>query len=669
MKFSLSIVIACAAAANAVVTPYSVPLEALLATSPVDDDSFFMDALTMTGMFTVTDLPASFKSAMRTMTATQHECLMKSSNTQEQTYPDGTVRVTLGTRTVAGVGGKQPLNHKTNNVEVCARFEEAANIVRETTQMVVGAFSSKMTSLLDVTDGPLLMTEAWEDEIPFSFDTFTDVVENGEHLEHFHSYQKKAKAEVTTIDVHTDQGLFLVFTPGRLSSGKLTSGFYIQTTEGETEEVTFSEADDLVFMMGDGVNQYLNNKIEDSNKKLRAVPHAVQLESSTDARIWYGLMVLPPASAIHPMYMDVTFGQLRQGLVAGDKDMIQLACSNSDYSVVTNHRMLDGVNQTCNNTEEVYCWHRCMNSTLFNVSQAICSSQERELKCINPRDQVWLGVKHGDLFPGCAASDWPNETDFTSLPNFPRDDAKCSNFATFYNDGMYANSMPLKDGVGAVFQYNVTSDGNIDGRLAYNGIFGYLSVGFQGVGRRLTMFNAPIILAIPGGNYTPKYGVDLKLEPEVHEYITSLNQTAFRHWSIPYDHDEDEHSDGGNATATSRSSGRLLHGNESHYRVATESGDCYTALYFELKSIAGQDINMMGKDTFIWAANRNDTYVGYHGKDRGNFTIEWMAKNGGYVEAKDTTNTTTGTKTSGSASFSMMIGGIVSVGLMFFTSI
>ena len=85
--------------------------------------------------------------------------------------------------------------------------------------------------------------------------TLADVVEYGEYLEHFHSYQKLSDddddggyscAAAATIDLHTDQGLFLAFTPGRMmTSGELTNGFFIETQDGSIQQVEFSESDDL----------------------------------------------------------------------------------------------------------------------------------------------------------------------------------------------------------------------------------------------------------------------------------------------------------------------------------------------------------------------------------------------------------------------------------------
>ena len=46
--------------------------------------------------------------------------------------------------------------------------------------------------------------------------------------------------------MHTDQGLFLAFTPGRLTTGELTTGFFIQNAAGSSEQVEFTGEDEIV---------------------------------------------------------------------------------------------------------------------------------------------------------------------------------------------------------------------------------------------------------------------------------------------------------------------------------------------------------------------------------------------------------------------------------------
>ena len=183
----------------------------------------------------------------------------------------------------------------------------------------------------------------------YTFDTLQDVVENGEHLEHFHAYQlpgtqnTRKQEGPTTIDWHTDQGLFIVFTPGLMvtageedSTTSLSGGFIIQHEDGSQTSVEFNDEDELVIMLGDGVNQIINprrtNSHQDALSKntplsvLRATPHALSIPATStekQVRVWYGRMVLPPSSALHPQHPTKTFGQVREAI--GDNQDTELS--------------------------------------------------------------------------------------------------------------------------------------------------------------------------------------------------------------------------------------------------------------------------------------------------------------------------------------------------------
>jgi hypothetical protein len=258
----------------------------------------------------------------------------------------------------------------------------------------------------------------------------------------------------------------------------------------------------------------------------------------------------------------------------------------------------------CENDDELYCWHQCMNVTSFNVSVERCDTASEQLQCINPRNQIWSGNTHGDYFPGCAALDAEVETPFPTLPDYPRDDGACSAFDDFVAQGNYTKSVALDDGDGAVFQYTV-ADGRVKGRLAFNGIFGYLAFGFAGTGGQTAMQNVLIIMALPVSKYSASTGVDLTTDPMVNEYIIDPTETAFRVWGTPI-------ACGDTAT-------RFLH--ESTYNVTFDG--CYTALTFSAHEIANQDFALDGTDTMIWAANNVDSFAQYHGENRGIFEINW----------------------------------------------
>jgi hypothetical protein len=289
-----------------------------------------------------------------------------------------------------------------------------------------------------------------------------------------------------TIGMHADQGLFIVFTPGRLlhrqdplKKAEITSGFFMELPDGTVDEVEFSDKDDLVIMLGDGVNQYINEKLP-SHKKLRAVPHKLNMESHSDSytRVWFGLMVLPPAIAIHPSH-GITFDELRDQMISAslnnqEDEQIGLGCSGGMVA-----RDLSA--ETCEG-DATYCWHRCMPHADFGVSHEICAARELQVHCINPRLEIWQGEKHGDYYPACANNaTQPMETPFPTLEKYPRDEDICTEdeFEAFANAAGYNFSVMLPGGKNK-FMWNVEGD-EIHGRLAYNGLFGWLAFGFSDV--------------------------------------------------------------------------------------------------------------------------------------------------------------------------------------------
>ena len=438
------------------------------------------------------------------------------------------------------------------------------------------------------------------------------MVENGEHLEHFHSYQATRKTppndQEETIELHTDQGLFLVFTPGLLVSeneaGYLTGGFLIQLQDGSLAEVEFSNKDDFVIMLGDGVNQYVNPKLKSGDKPLRATPHALTMpqHNKDEARVWYGRMVLPPADAVHPQHNDdeMTFGELRQVMIDASiskqdhaDDALSLGCSSTMVA-----RQLEET--TCEG-DTLLCWHRCMSTTEFGVSEEICANQNLSMMCINPRGQLWDNT-HGDFYPGCIDPSSEIATPFPTLPTYPRDDEVCTDemWEAFSDSTGYDHTFEL--GNGAVFMWTVV-DNQVDGRLAFNGLFGYLAFGFAKIdGAKNGMHGATIIMALPGSNYSAVEGLDLSMGPTVNEFVIDPDggKSAFRHWMTP-------------VTSVARSL--------DTYQV--NATDCFTAMTFKTNSIHNIEFNLTGSDELLWAANDVDYYAGYHGQARGRFSVDW----------------------------------------------
>jgi hypothetical protein len=646
LAFASSFLLSSSAAAAAAFRPTQIPLDSLL-----EDEVFartqdsFWDALSQVGMVSITNIQGlDPKETMKSL----HPCISSSSATQTQVLQDGTRRLTFATHTVPGPGGMQNtiiFNGEQDQEQehgACALFSAKSLAFREQVAMVTRAFSKRLGSLLKEGEGnkkPLLTTLGG-----YSFDTLQDVVENGEHLEHFHAYQlpgtqnTRKQEGPTTIDWHTDQGLFIIFTPGLMvtageedSTTSLSGGFVIQHQDGSQTSVEFNNEDELVIMLGDGVNQIINSRTRSHQNALskntppsvlRATPHALSIPATStekQVRVWYGRMVLPPSSALHPQHPTKTFGQVREAI--GD---------NQDTDII--HQHPEGLSIACSSASEarrlettvceqgsIYCWHRCMSVDDASVSNDICASQGLDLVCQNPRDQISSGDEHGDFYPGCLdLNTASNVTEFPTLPEYPRDEESCSEeaFVNFYKKGDKSELDNEQDlGDGAIFKWSVKkNDGagsSIVGKLFYNGIFGYIALGIgKEGGEKNGMHGASIIMALPGDDYDAATGLVLGEDRiKVQEYVIDPEDSAFRHWQTPVSSVDDNPS-----TSVSRS------GNLSSYTV--ESTDCFTVLSFDTSHIHNVPFNVTGTDNLIWAVNTKDYFVSYH-TARGRFSIEW----------------------------------------------
>jgi hypothetical protein len=486
LKLTLAAFTALAVPAAAAFQPPRISYESLLKGGDTLRESPFTKALSETGILSVTGIPGMNRREVAL--SLLRKCAQESKAAREHRFPDGTRRLTMATHTVPG--GVQKIDHKVSS-QACESFDEASDSFRATVATATKAFANGVAELYGYASSeeqePLLSTA---NEIGFK--TFSDVVHFGEHLEHFHSYQQMNSLEEKqeTIEMHVDQGLFIAFTPGRLmmhndnvstqSVVEMTSGFFIELQDGSVEEVKFTNQDDLVFMLGDGVNQYINNKFP-ANKQLRAVPHALLMDYTRDesySRVWYGRMVLPPVDALHPAH-GTTFGELRDTLIAAslnnrEDDTVGVGCSGG--------MVARDLSATDCGDDATYCWHRCMNHTDFGVSNEVCASRDLAVECINPRQQLWAGEFHGDYYPACAdASLLEIETPFPNLEEFPRSEELCTDaeFDAFADADGFEFSAELPGG--ARFQWSLEGD-EVRGRIAYNGLFGWLGFGFANVG-------------------------------------------------------------------------------------------------------------------------------------------------------------------------------------------
>eukprot|EP00640_Fibrocapsa_japonica_P003366 CAMPEP_0113938754 /NCGR_PEP_ID=MMETSP1339-20121228/5175_1 /TAXON_ID=94617 /ORGANISM="Fibrocapsa japonica" /LENGTH=321 /DNA_ID=CAMNT_0000942017 /DNA_START=228 /DNA_END=1193 /DNA_ORIENTATION=+ /assembly_acc=CAM_ASM_000762 len=248
----------------------------------------------------------------------------------------------------------------------------------------------------------------------------------------------------------------------------------------------------------------------------------------------------------------------------------------------------------------MYCWSRCMELEPYSVSEDSCSAQGLELKCVNPRNQVYESG-HGDYYPACSNSTEP-VTPYPTLPEFPQNSTACSaeSWDEFSELDSYSHTFDLtNEHTAAKFQWSVLEDGVVSARLAFNGIFGWLGLGFLNLAPDAGhngMNGANVLLALPGDGYTAQYGLDLGGMHNVQEYVVSTEDSAFRHWQEAVKDDPN---------------------------AQVEYDGCFTAISFEADSINGNFFNVTGADNMLWAGNQVDYYVGYHLRNRDIFTVEW----------------------------------------------
>jgi len=326
-------------------------------------------------------------------------------------------------------------------------------------------------------------------------------------------------------------------------------------------------------------------------KKLRATPHAVSLTAHDDslARVWYGRMVLPPKDA-YSSVTDTTYGDVRKLIIdTPDADLPSgIGCSSMDM------RALSGDGSTSCGADELMCWARCMPLADFNIDENTCADQDLRLQCINPRGQSSDGSRHGDYYPACT-----NTTqEVTPFPKITGQNDNCADeWEAFRMGSAYDHHFNLTTAAnsGAFFMWSVVG-GTIKARLAFNNVFGYLSAGFADInGKKNGMHGANVLIAMPGGDYSAVTGLDLD-KPSVQSFVIDPTQSSFRHWQEPID------------------------GNPGAEFVQTE---CFTALLFETDEINGIAFNTTGTDEMIWAGNEKDHFMGYHGRNRDRFTVEW----------------------------------------------
>merc|ERR1712183_252646 len=234
------------------------------------------------------------------------------------------------------------------------------------------------------------------------------------------------------------------------------------------------------------------------------------------------LVVLDTTDEENAVQTTLTYGDVRRRLVethSSSKEESFLPAGLGCSSPTMRALAAGGLHDEPSTYEKgsLFCWARCMELADYNITEEMCEEQNLDLKCINPRGQYQTGERHGDFWPACS-----NTTkELTPYPEIPqRDEESCNStelFDSFVagvddNNVTYDHSFDLTNekNNGVVFQWSVVNEdeGIIRARLVFGDVFGWLAFGFayEG-GKHNGMNDGNILMAIPGGDYTPAYGL------------------------------------------------------------------------------------------------------------------------------------------------------------------
>ncbi|KAJ8606830.1 hypothetical protein CTAYLR_009176 [Chrysophaeum taylorii] len=496
--------------------PLRVDLETLADDAKYSDVAHeFEGTLSAEGLIAV-DIPEF--SSLRSAALTQARACI-ADNFVEEIFEDGTTRRSIASSVSPGLEA-QPLN--------CDVEEFRAKVLD-----VVEIFANRFSSVYDLESSKILRSE----KAGKSYDTVVDVLEHGEHLEHFHVYSRDdgEDADVmkkkNTLEFHTDQGLFIAFVPPLNSKDDSpVATFSVELRSGARVAAPIEDPeykDSLFFMLGDGVEQFINENLGGSGPALRSCPHALEMRGGD--RVWYGLMVLPPADAVSPLH-GLTYARLRDLAIDGGSSVegtVSMGCSRDLYA-----RELAA--SSCGE-DQLFCWVRCMD--LFDhsgepVSADICEEKGYAyFNCTDPAGQVSDGNEHGDFYPAC--TDYQHQTPVPTIS--PADETVCGDAfdeQVALDDAAYASRVtmeyagpawdPLETPIFAGYLYWSINGDQIDFKQSYPGRIGWFSTGISNPGGDKNGMNgANIVMGIPYHDV------------EVATYRIDDDNSAFRWWNEP----------------------------------------------------------------------------------------------------------------------------------------
>jgi len=527
------------------------------------------------GLVQVSDVPglAELRSSVY---ASSLACGESSQAAKSSVFGDMVERRTFATKTAGS------FKHGEGVSQECATFDLKSAELGALIDVVSSRFAARVSSLFK-------LEHQVETSNGASYENFEQVVENGDHLDHFHSYKinksTQATTSIETTDFHTDQGLFISFIPALMVSkdGAMSAQepgqFLIKSASGNVLRTSFAdEGNVLVFMMGNGVDQAINDKLAPEFPFLWATPHAfVVPEAAEDVwRVWFGRMFFLPVDALHSS-SGVAFGEIQSAM---QTDIGEENLDSSSLSIgCAGQRVARDLSSDSCTEDQIFCWMRCMDYP-EDANPEYCESQGLPVKCASQYNQIWTPEDgHGDYIPMCTNA----TASITPAPTIPaaEETPLCSSLVDAYVDHVKSDHVGYKElAPGFHLGWTVTENNTVKGTVLFDGVAGWLAIGLPNpTGGHNGMNGAKILMAI--ADFGGAAG-------SAQEYIIDENESSFRHWSTPV------------ATTVEDASMSLLDG-------------CFTSMTFNTKSFSGADFDVSAPVDIIWGAHTSTWLVGYHG--------------------------------------------------------
>jgi hypothetical protein len=249
----------------------------------------FATILRSTGLLTIDTLSFNDvfrRAALDGLCRCENKLLMVE-NSDTALLDDGsTVRTTVASATAGNTPRPLPANLAEHcGIDTVTSMEQLRDDVAVAADAFVRALDRLIIGSSDRNDNNVSLLR---DSKGRSYNRVASIVKAANHLEHFHVYSKKTAAttDQSSLDWHTDAGLFLAFIPALDCRGSTTesvdASFWYKDENGIRTRAVF-QPNSIAIMLGAGAEHWLRSPVP-----LKATRHAVAMRKG-DERAWYGM--------------------------------------------------------------------------------------------------------------------------------------------------------------------------------------------------------------------------------------------------------------------------------------------------------------------------------------------------------------------------------------------